>query len=205
MYNKEPRTKQTFLRNKYVCVGKWDMPLVKSLPLEGDVKLIACSDTKNKDAFNRDCGVHFFVDDYRFKGIYDNPELSLNKFSQYKFVLTPDFSLYADMPLWLQLTNVAKNRWCGAFWQEHGLTVYPTISWGLAASFEFCFDGVERNSVVAVGTIGCMREKNRFMRGYDAMLERLSPSAIICFGAPLAKMRGNIIPVDYMSSRKAVR
>ena len=64
---------------------------------------------------------------------------------------------------------------------------------------------MEKNAVVAVGMIGCKRNKLTFMRGYDAMLERLEPQAIICFGSPFAEMRGNIIPVDYLSSRKVVR
>ena len=37
------------------------------------------------------------------------------------------------------------------------------------------------------------------------MLERLNPKTVICFGAPFAEMRGNIISVDYLSSRKVVR
>ena len=43
------------------------------------------------------------------------------------------------------------------------------------------------------------------MRGYNAMLEKLSPSEIICFGKPFEEMTGNIIAVDYLSSRKVVR
>ena len=50
------------------------------------IKLIACSDTRKNDSDeNRKKGVHFFVDDYRFKGNYDNPERSLEKYSQYSF------------------------------------------------------------------------------------------------------------------------
>ena len=204
MHSKEARQKQTFLRNEYLCAGKLKIPVVRRQPLMGDVKLIACSDTKTKEKLNRDRGVHFFVDDYRFEHLYDNPQKSLHN-SQYKFLLTPDYSLYADMPLWRQIENVAKNRWCGAYWQAHELTVYPTISWGLSSTYDFCFDGVEQNAVVAIGMIGCKRNKTVFMRGYDAMLERLNPKTVICFGTPFAEMRGNIISVDYLSSRKVVR
>ena len=205
MLSENFRKKQTFLRNEYSCAGKWNIPIVKRRELVDDVKLIACSDTRSKEEHNRDRGVHFFVDDYRFEHIYDDPQRSLRKFSQYKFLLTPDYSLYADMPLWRQIENVAKNRWCGAYWQSHGLIVYPTVSWGLAPSYDFCFDGIEKNSVVAVGMVGCKRNRPAFMRGYDAMIERIDPSAIICFGVPFAEMRGNIISVDYLSSRKVVR
>lgn len=109
------------------------------------------------------------------------------------------------MPRWMQLANVAKNRWCGAYWQAHGLTVIPTISWAGASSFDFCFDGVEQNAVVAIGMIGCKKSRVGFLRGYHAMLERLNPSKVICFGEPFPEMDGNIVPVDYRASRKAVR
>ncbi len=134
-----------------------------------------------------------------------HPERSLAKYSQYAFLLTPDFSTYADMDLWRQLENVAKNRWVGAYWQSNGLTVIPTISWSTPLSFEFCFDGVEPNSIVAVSTVGCKRAKYQFMRGYNEMLDRLNPETIICFGDPLPEMQDNIIHVDYRDSRKVVR
>ena len=79
------------------------------------------------------------------------------KYSQYAFLCSPDFSTYINMPSWLQIANVAKNRWCGAYWQSKGLKVISTISWGNSASFEFCFEGVEENSIVAIGMIGCKK------------------------------------------------
>lgn len=70
---------------------------------------------------------------------------------------------------------------------------------------DFCFDGVEKSSIVAIGMIGCKGNKRAFLRGYYAMLEKIEPEAIICFGKPFGEMTGNIIPVDYRSSRKVVR
>lgn len=78
--------------------------------------LVACSDTRaNDNEVNKKKGVHFFVDDYRFSGIYDNPDRTLERYSQYAFLFTPDFSTYSDMNLWRQIESVAKNRWVGAF------------------------------------------------------------------------------------------
>ena len=195
-----------FLRNSNEATGRWNFPIVhkQSLP-EGEIQLIACSDTRNNDSLNREKGVHFFVDDYRFEGIYRNPEKSRAKLSQYRFLLTPDYSLYADMPMWRQIESVGKNRWCGAWWQNHGMTVIPTVSWSNYPSYAFCFDGIEERSCVAVGMIGCKRNRSAFMHGYDAMFERIKPEAIICFGVPFNEMRGNIVPIDYLASRKVVR
>ena len=43
------------------------------------------------------------------------------------------------------------------------------------------------------------------MRGYNAMLEKLNPSKILCFGTPFEEMKGNIIAIDYRASKKVVR
>lgn len=207
MTGKTMRENPLFMRNNFPSVGKWGIPLVKKQELNTNgIQLVACSDTRaNDNELNKKCGVHFFVDDYRFEGIYNTPDRTLARYSQYAFLLTPDFSTYADMDLWRQLESVAKNRWVGAYWQSIGLTVVPTVSWGLAQSFDFCFEGVEQNATVAIGMIGCKRSKLHFMRGYNAMLEKIEPSKIICFGTPFSEMDGNIIAVDYAESRKVVR
>lgn len=97
---------------------------------------------------------------------------------------------------------MAHSRWVGANWQSNGLTVIPTMSWSTSRSFEFCFCGTEQHSVVAVGMIGCKSSRLAFMRGYNEMLNRIQPSAIICLGEPFDEMDGNIIKVDYISSRR---
>ncbi len=105
----------------YLCVttliqlvsGGFRLSKKQELPTD-NIMLVACSDTRaNDNEENKKKGVHFFVDDYRFAGIYYNPERTLNCYSQNAFLLSPDFSTYADMPLWRQLESVAKNRWVG--------------------------------------------------------------------------------------------
>ena len=89
-------------------------------------------------------------------------------------------------------------------WCLLALIVVPTVTWSTPSSYNFCFDGIETGSIVAIGMIGCKRTKTEFMRGYDAMLERIHPVAIICFGDPFPEMQGNIVAVDYLASRKVV-
>ena len=207
MTGKAMRDNPLFMRNSFATTGKWGIPLVKKQELTTqNIMLVACSDTRaNDNETNKKKGVHFFVDDYRFSGIYNNPDRTLERYSQYAFLLTPDFSTYSDMDLWRQLESVAKNRWVGAYWQSKGRIVIPTVSWSTPRSFEFCFDGVEQHATVAVSTLGCKKAKIDFMRGYEVMLEKLRPEAIICFGDPFSEMQGNLLVVDYCESRKVVR
>lgn len=206
MTSKIFRNNPLFLRNEFETEGRWGFPIIKKQQLYvNDIELISCSDVSKKDDRNLHKGVHFFVDDFRFETIYDHPEKALERYGKYRFLLTPDYSLYAEMDPWRQIESVGKARWVGAKWQANGKIVIPTVSWGLARSFEFCFDGIQKNSIVAVGMIGCKRNKADFLKGYYQMLTKIEPEAIICLGDPFDEMDGNIIPVDYLKSRKVVR
>lgn len=206
MTSKEMRNSQLFMRNQFDKEGKWGFPIIKKQELDiENIELISCSDVSKKDTKNLHKGVHFFVDDFRFETVYNHPEKSLERYGKYRFLLTPDYSLYAEMDPWRQIESVGKARWVGAKWQAEGKIVIPTVSWGLARTYEFCFDGIQKNSIIAIGMIGCKRNKNDFLKGYYQMLYKIEPEAIICLGTPFDEMDGNIITVDYLKSRKVVR
>lgn len=206
MNSKKYRNSSLFLRNEFNGDGLWGFPHIKKQALDlRNIELIACSDTSSTDTTNLHKGVHFFTDDYRFDSIYKNPERSLSKYARYRFLLTPDNSLYSEMKPWRQIESVGHSRWVGAYWQSKGLIVIPTISWAQPSSFRFCFDSIEKGSIVAIGMIGCKHERVAFMKGYNAMIDSIEPSAIICFGVPYPEMKGNIIKIDYLPSRKVLR
>ena len=85
-----------------------------------NLSLIGFHNTKRNDGKNTGKAVHFYMDDYKFECVWNQPERYLRKLSQYRFVLTPDFSLYTNMPLAMQIWNVFRGQWCGAFWQANG-------------------------------------------------------------------------------------
>jgi hypothetical protein len=133
-----------------------------------------------------DGGVHFFMDDYRFETVWSRPHKALAALRPYTTLLTPDFSLYRDWPLTLQVWNVYRNRWCGRFWQAQGFTVIPTVSWSTADSYYFCFLGVPRRSVVAVSAVGVSLnaplEYGLFVDGFTEMVRRLEPGVVLSYG-----------------------
>lgn len=193
------------VRNEFVTQGKYDFPIVRKQDIElNKIKLMTFSNTKYEDKRNKHKTIHFFIHDYRFENTYSNPELVVEKLQQYYALLTPDFSLYTDMPLMLQMYNTFKNRWCGAYWQSLGLRVIPTISWSDERSFDFCFEGIEENSIVAISTHGNHRAKEEFMLGYNKMLQKIKPCAIICYGKPFKEMEGNLLvfPYNHLRSRE---
>lgn len=185
-----------FLRNQFKSVGMFKLPLIKKqeIGLE-DVSLIGYDKINQSNDYKST--VHFFLDDYRFESIYNNPEKKIETLKKFNAVLSPDFSMFVEMPIALQLFSTFKNRWVGAYLQEQGITVIPTVRWGDLTSFNFCFDGIEKGCAVAVSTIGVKKEKAHFILGYNEMLTRIKPSKIICYGKPFDEMKGDIIEVDY--------
>ena len=204
------RTSQTLLRNQYPGKGKMQIPIVpkfKERPGDfDDLLLIGFDKTHLEDQNHLGRMVHFFLYDYRFERVWKNPDNDIEKLSRYRAVLSPDFSMYLEMAPVMQLYNVFRNRWCGAYWASKGIRVVPTVNWGNESTFDFCFEGIEKGSVVAVSTYMASEHDHRqdqkewFMAGYNEMLRRIEPERIICYNTPFPEMQGNIIPVDYERS-----
>lgn len=205
--NYKYRTSPFLLRNQFAGYGKFKIPVVpKFQPREGDLdglRLIGFDKTKLEDQSYLNRMVHFFLYDYKFERVWKNPDADIEKLKRYRAVLTPDFSMYTDMAPVMQLYNTFRNRWCGAYFASKGIRVIPTVSWGNENTFDFCFDGIEKGSVVAVSTYMVSAHNNHsdqkefFMTGYNEMLRRIEPEKIICYNEPFPEMQGGIVFVDY--------
>lgn len=159
-----------------------------------------CSSLVRKDVNSNDYGVHFFLNDYQFERLWRNPEQYILLLSKFKYVCSPDYSLYTDHPRAVQLFNHYKKHWLGAYWERNGITVIPTICWSDSKSFEWCFDGEPKDSIVAISTKGTQGDeiaKERFYAGYYQMLKRLNPSKILLFGKNPGALEGNVIEMGY--------
>lgn len=192
-----------FLRNGFDTSGKFNIPVIKKQVIELDsLSLIPYHLTQPNDVKNQKCGVHYFLDDYRFNDCYDSPEKAFRRICNYAFTLTPDYSLYREMPVWRQIENIGKSRWCGAYWQSKGKTVIPTISWSGIANIEICTTGIEKGCVIALSTVGCRNSKFDFLLGYDKVVKILEPASIICVGKPFEEISKDVIYIPYSRTSK---
>ena len=167
------RNQGLFLRNQFQGEGIFEIPIVKKQHVNVEtITLIGYDHVKPEEKEFTHAMVHFFLDDYKFEVLWNNPEPRIKKLAQYRAVLTPQYSLYTEMPMTLQLYNTFRNRWVGAYLQSRGITVIPTVCWGTPQSYWFCFDGLETGSIVTVSTLGVRTEKELFMHGYQEMIER---------------------------------
>lgn len=167
-------------------VGKYEMPEVKAY--KGEIPL-SLTPYSMKDTGNKNGAVHFYIDDYRFTGMYTWNHLAqfTEKVAPYNMVIAPDFSLYLDQSLALNIFQLYQNRVVSVYWQNLGLQVIPSVSWGNADSFEYCFDGLPQYSILSMGGLGNSHHESMielWEYGVHLTIERLHPIALIIYGAP---------------------
>lgn len=145
-------------------------------------------------------GCHFFIDDYQFERLWSQPSAYLEALRGYDCVLTPDFSLYMDMPDAMQQWNRYRSAALGRYWAENGLTVVPTLSWAQRSSYRFCFKGIPKHSTVATSTVGVARDRDAQKVWHDGMREamrRLEPSRVLLHGKNMGFDFGGCEVVEY--------
>lgn len=162
--------------------GKYNMPIIEPVDhIPGELQ--GFNYVLNKPDY--EASVHFFLDDYQFERIWQRPDFYIEKLTNFDCVLTPDFSLYIDMPVAMQVWNIYRSRLIGQIMQDYGITVIPTVSWAYKSSFDFCFDGLPKNATLAISTIGVKQDKEQFqiwVDGMDEMIKRLTPKRIVVYG-----------------------
>lgn len=183
-------------------IGEYDIPQIESIQFN-NAEFIGFNYARNaKEPENK--AVHFFLDDYQFTRVWTEPDRYIPMLQRFKYVLTPDFSLYTDFPKPLQIYNHYRKHWIGAYWQMYGINVIPTICWSDQKSFEWCFDGEPTQSVVAVSSVGTQNNKEKkqcFLDGYHEMVGRLQPTQIIFYGRVPDECKENIIHIKQFSEK----
>lgn len=135
--------------------------------------------------------VCFYEDDHEFDsifGIWFRSQKAYDILNHFSGIITPDFSTYQDFPYPLKLWNTYRMR---AFGYWYGVicngNVINNVRWGTPETYKYCFDGIPKNSIVAIGTVGGsprkLADRARFEEGLDEMIRRLSPHTIIIYGS----------------------
>lgn len=134
-----------------------------------------------------------YENDDEFKELLINPKEYVEKIRGYSGFITPDCSIYRDMPLAVQITNIYRNRAIGYYFQKQGIYVIPNVRWGDERTYtkkffpeKIAFLGVEKKSIVAIGSYGQLKDRvNRFYfeAGLDAMMEELEPKVVLVYGS----------------------
>ena len=200
---RQSRNYENLNKRIFEGVGEFNIPALQSALFQVD-NWISFNYAKGCEEPDQH-GIHFFIDDYQFIRLWKDPDRYLPMLAKFQAVCTPDFSTYTDFPKAIQIYNHYRKHWLGAYWQENGINVIPTISWSDEDSFEWCFDGEPAGGMVAVssvGTQGNRRATRLFELGYAEMKKRLQPSRIIMYGSvPECAEGDEVIPVKAFQAK----
>jgi hypothetical protein len=158
----------------------------------------------------RGSAIHFYKSDAKLVSVVANPLPWISKFESFGAVISPDLSLSCQMAPWQRVKNTVYSRAVGAFWQAHGLKVIPSIRWACPADYDFVSEGIPQGSVLSFGAHGTYRDLEKrwvFEHGVEAMLERLSPTAVLMYGRVdpkfLDRTRTKVQVFNYLKSNLA--
>lgn len=165
--------------------GAYDIPTIKPIPDTVPLPKSLVPFDKRHQTKEVHQWVHCYLFDQRFRQLLNNPEKYVEEVRPFDGFITPDFSLYREAPLSVQIYNTFLNRAFGYYFQKMGIPVITNIRWSTTESYSFCFDGAPKNNTLSVSNHGCLRGKENlywFERGFDEMACRLEPKRIILYG-----------------------
>lgn len=171
-----------FLVKNATYEGKEEIPCVKTSNLLPE-KVLPFSKALSSKTF--DSWIHFYEADEKFERLWNNPKKYLPVIKKFKGVISPDYSLYYDMPLVMQEWNTYRGKALGHWFAENRVEVIPNVRWGDERTFNLATLGIEQGKTIAVGTHGCIKTiegKRMFIRGFDYVLQALKPKTVIVYG-----------------------
>lgn len=171
-----------FLVSDATFDGELEIPCIQ--PIDNiPAKLIPFS--KAVSGAEHDAWVHFYQDDFQFERLWNNPHRYLPILKRFAGVISPDFSLYRDMPLVMQQWNVYRSRALGHWLQSNGISVIANVRFSDERTYKLSCAGVPRNSTIAVGSHGCIKikeDRDFFQQGLAYIVEELRPKNVIIYG-----------------------
>ena len=128
---------------------------------------------------------HCFNDDSQFQRLWNGFDHYVPHLKASAGIISPDFSLYRDYDDELLIWNCYRNRCIAYAMQEAGMKMIPTAGFAGEHTWSWCFDGLPKNSTVAVTTNGTLSDpeaRRLFVGGIDAMISTLHPHAVVVCG-----------------------
>lgn len=101
-----------------------------------------------------------------------------------KFVLSPDFSQYTDISRAERIFNAYRRQFIGAYWQQKGVKIIPTVGFDDENSYDYSIDCLENNTAVAISTVGIRteNEKKIFINGLNYLENIITPCLYVVYG-----------------------
>lgn len=190
--------------NMHLVKGMEFTPLGNPIlrPYIGNTDFISIPYTQRNKYDGEGKALHFFLDDYQFRDkVWTNLEHTTYSIRSYDYIFTPDLSLWKDYPTdFYNKQNIFRTRFVGAYWQLNGYNVIPTASWGDLNSFQYCFDGLPANSIIAISGMGNRKTDNAYnlwCHGLRCLEEAKKPILFLIYGHEI-EVEGISTPMKFI-------
>ena len=190
---------------QYEGVGKYDIPEISPVYELPEIKEWIGFNYVLSDDNPEGKAVHFFIDDYQFERVWNNPNRYVDKLRQYAAVCSPDFSPYGDMPLATQIFNHYRKHWVAKYFQDRGVNIIPTIRSSTdERSLEFYLDGEPKEGIVIISSMWTNTEETLeiFKKEYSKMYETLKPKKVFLYGRMIEGLEGDIEVVENFTTKR---
>ena len=133
-----------------------------------------------------DAWVNFYEDDYRFARFWANPEKYYGRLRAFAGVVSPDHSLYRNMPTAQKIGHTYQNQLLGARLQADGVNVIANVRLSGPDSVPYALAGIPQRSTLALGLNGCTKDKqNRahVVEEIQLICDSCSPTSLVVYGS----------------------
>ena len=192
--------------------GKYQIPVIPPINLDylPDDTVDFGESFSRKIKGHRRLNVNFYVDDSKFQRLWNNPDKYLEHLKCFHSVCSPDFSIatgQSGMPFASNIYNKYRNHALAWYMHFNGIKVIPSVSIADKDSWEWCFDGYPKNSVVSVCTNGRVRSKGarlEFCEGFKVMCERLEPTRVIIVGKIPDELNTDVKIINFQTRNQKI-
>ncbi|MDO4178273.1 MAG: DUF4417 domain-containing protein [Phascolarctobacterium sp.] len=184
-------------------LGSYEMPVMNRVYTEQlDIETLMPINCQNLNCRNNNSNkiALFFSYDKVLQRYWSQPLKYIPLLQTCRAASTPDFSVRSAMNRNMIRMAVFQNRWLGCIWSDCGILTVPTIGWDDLDTYDICFSGISRYSVVVVSTIGCKNNSEKFLQGFNALKETIEPELIIVYGDIIKGMFGTFLNFKYKES-----
>ena len=185
--------------------GLFDFPVIKPYNLSNPFpSILVPFSQRNKVKNKKEAFVCCYEYDTHFAELTQNPDAFIKDLKRFGGVISPDNSVYRDMPFACIIGNIYRSRMVGYYLQKNGIPVITNIRWGADNTLyepmwngrPVALNGAPKENVVAIGTYGCIKGRNNkiyFKKGLEVMINILKPKYVIVYGAMPEEIFGDFM------------
>jgi len=150
--------------------------------------------------------VDFYIDDTLFSCFLNQPKRYFNWLKKFKGVVTPDISMYPQMPRSKRINNCYEARAMAYYLQSEGFDIVPVATWAAVDDLQWSFDGLPSCASISISNNGCLKNnysRGLFIEGVQELQRIKNPSNIIVCGRPMKELEiyPNIVYYNSFSLR----